>query len=154
VTASNLGTFGYARANKHDYLERFYNDLWDVLKQKLTATEQQRHVPFSDWKKLQLASRWAVQLEEALAWSSVLVCITSPAYITQEWCGEEIDSAEEQRLLSAALKVGIVREIAGGPLEKVTGTPGYLLASEDFVGRWHKLREWTEQDATGSVREL
>jgi hypothetical protein len=58
-----LVLFSYARANKHDYLESFYNDLWDVLKQKLTVTEQQRHVPFSDWKKLQLASRWAVQLD-------------------------------------------------------------------------------------------
>jgi hypothetical protein len=38
--------FSYARVNKHKYLENFYNDLWEVLKQKLTATEQQQHVPF------------------------------------------------------------------------------------------------------------
>jgi hypothetical protein len=61
---------------------------------------------------------------------------------------DEIDSAEEQRLLSAALKAGIVHEIPGGTLEKETRTPEYQLASEDFVRRWHKLREWTEQDAT------
>ena len=87
--------FSYARANKSNKLVNFYSDLWDVLKQKLTATEQQQHRPFSDWEKLQLASRWAVSLEEALAWSGVLVCITSRAYVTQEWCGRELGFFEQ-----------------------------------------------------------
>jgi hypothetical protein len=87
--------FSYARANKHKYLEKFHNDLWEVLQQKLTAIEQQQHVSFSDWQRLELMSRWALHLEEALEWSCVLVCITSPAYITQEWCGRELGFFEQ-----------------------------------------------------------
>ena len=81
--------FSYARINTNPYLKRFYADLWKGLSAQLTA-EEQRHKSFADWERLELMSRWSRSLQEALEWSRVLVCMTSRAYVTQEWCGKEL----------------------------------------------------------------
>jgi hypothetical protein len=81
--------FSYARINTNPYLRRFYADLWKGLSAELTA-EEQRHKSFADWERLELMSRWSRSLQEALEWSRVLVCMTSRAYVTQEWCGKEL----------------------------------------------------------------
>jgi hypothetical protein len=86
--------FSYARANRHPYLKRFYNDLWTVMSQNLTKLEQ-THRSFTDWESLELMSRWSRDLQEALEWSNVLICIVSPAYVTQEWCGRELGFFEQ-----------------------------------------------------------
>lgn len=86
--------FSYARVNKHPYLRKFYDDLWDRLAVDLTAAQQGQR-SFRDWEDLELTSRWSAQLQEALEWSRVLVCITSPAYTSQEWCGKEVAFFDE-----------------------------------------------------------
>jgi len=86
--------FSYARANRHPYLRKFYADLWEVMKQDLTKLEQ-KYRSFADWESLELMSRWSRDLQEALEWSNVLVCIVTPAYVTQEWCGRELAFFEQ-----------------------------------------------------------
>jgi len=67
----------------------FYEDLWKAMQPQLSAAEQ-AHKSFADWEGLELGSRWSRSLQEALEWSRVLVCATSHAYVTQEWCGKEL----------------------------------------------------------------
>lgn len=64
------------------------------MRQSLTKLEQ-NHRSFADWESLELMSRWSRELQEALEWSNVLMCIVSPAYVTQEWCGREVAFFEQ-----------------------------------------------------------
>ena len=89
MAGTNWFFFSYARINKSRNLQTFYEDLWNGLRDQLTAAEQ-GHKSFADWEGLELGSRWGRSLQEALEWSRVLVCVTSPAYFTQEWCGKEL----------------------------------------------------------------
>jgi len=50
-------------------------------------------------------------------------------------------------VLDRALQLGVVREIAGGPVEKITGSPGFQLTTEDLLYRWPRLKEWRARNA-------
>ena len=86
--------FSYARINRDDHLNRFYDDLCKeaALKQYWPGGE----IGFFDTKSLETGTMWEPELEKALGSSRVLVAICSPNYINSTYCGKEFQIFHER----------------------------------------------------------
>ena len=90
--------FSYARETLDPYLEDFFKDLSASIAIGNTPwAPEDDHVSFRDKENLRLGENWKSHIEGALQTSTVLVCITSVAYFTKEFCGKEYYFFDQRR---------------------------------------------------------
>lgn len=90
--------FSYAQANIDKELESFFEDLCDEVKvytPGYTAKDSRLH--FRDKTGIPLMEEWQPHIMNALQTSSVLVCVTSPAYFASRFCGQEFYVFDQRR---------------------------------------------------------
>jgi FxsC-like protein len=80
--------FSYARGSYDDYLQKFFDELSDRVRQRL-GLPRGTPVGFLDKEDLELGSEWGPALARALQSTRVLVSLYSPAYFNSEFCGRE-----------------------------------------------------------------
>jgi hypothetical protein len=78
----------YSRSDITTYLERFYNDLSDEIRSQ-RGIPRDGVVGFFDQHDIQLGASWEGQIAEALEAAKVMVCIYSPGYFKNPYCGKE-----------------------------------------------------------------
>ncbi len=86
--------FSYARANRDEYLNRFYQDLCDEA--ALKDYWPNREIGFFDAKAIETGTIWDEELAKALRTSSVLVAMCSPDYVNSTYCGKEFQVFRER----------------------------------------------------------
>jgi hypothetical protein len=77
--------FSYARHDKDDYMERFFDDLHKEVMDRAVVTEAAAR----DMRVIKPGDDWPNTLVEALQNSQTLLCVYSPWYFNREFCGKE-----------------------------------------------------------------
>lgn len=85
--------FSYARDNTDKYLDKFYADLREEIRQHTGLL--QANILFRD-TGLQTGEYWDNELKDALATSEALICVVSPIYVGREFCGKEFQIFRER----------------------------------------------------------
>src|SRR6185503_7700944 len=88
--------FSYAHFENAEYLQRFYDDLSDLVSSQAALAKPA--MSFTDEKKpgyidrvaITHGSIWNTSLETGLKNCSVFVPIYSPSYFNSEYCGKEL----------------------------------------------------------------
>src|SRR5438874_1656423 len=86
---SHIVFFSYARENLDPYLEDFFKDLSAAIAPATQWGAEDERISFRDKANLRLGENWKSHIEGALQSSTVLVCVTSVAYFSKEFCGKE-----------------------------------------------------------------
>src|SRR5690349_11190189 len=71
--------FSYTRGNSGVYLQQFFNDLSDELREK-RGHGKDTVVGFFDQREIEVGEKWDDTILTALQESKVMVCIYSPGY--------------------------------------------------------------------------
>jgi FxsC-like protein len=87
--------FSYARANRDEYLDRFFKNLCDEA--ALKEYWPSREIGFFDAKTLETGTMWEEGLANALRTCGVLVAICSPDYVNSPYCGKEFQIFHERQ---------------------------------------------------------
>lgn len=97
--------FSYTRANNDPYLQTFFQDLQEEVRQRrgLPAGAQ---VGFFDQRSIELGDAWDDDIVAALQTCKVMVSLASPAYFNSDYCGREW--ALFRRRCQAAAAGGVV----------------------------------------------
>jgi hypothetical protein len=77
--------FSYARNDYDGYLQRFYEDLCETVRQM--AAED--GVGFQDISEIEPGEDWEEQLASALQSSHTMLCVYTPWYFKRPYCGKE-----------------------------------------------------------------
>jgi hypothetical protein len=80
----------YAHINRDGVLERFVKRLREEVLQRGPGGLKPEDVVFFDSEGIQTGEQWVKKLSAAVSECKVCVAICSPAYITSEFCGKEI----------------------------------------------------------------
>lgn len=80
--------FSYTRANNDSYLQQFFDDLSQWIRD-LIGLPKDAKVGFFDQREVELGEEWEETIKDALQTSKVMVCIYSPGYFNSEYCGKE-----------------------------------------------------------------
>jgi TIR domain-containing protein len=79
----------YTRSNNNDtHLNRFFEDLSDEIRDR-RGLARDAEVGFFDQRDIELGETWDARIAKALQASKVMVCIYSPSYFKQPYCGKE-----------------------------------------------------------------
>jgi FxsC-like protein len=106
--------FSYTRGNYGEYLQKFFDDLSQELREQ-RGYGKAEVVGFFDQHDIELGEEWEKTIAQALQESKVMVCIYSPGYFKSSYCGKEWEVFQQRR--NAYLKE---RKAAG---EKVPSLP-------------------------------
>jgi FxsC-like protein len=79
--------FSYSHIDKSPYLDKFYKELENAVKQRIPEAKGQ--IGFRDEQSLGYGDRWPEKLVSALSNACVFVALYSPTYFTREYCGKE-----------------------------------------------------------------
>jgi FxsC-like protein len=90
--------FSYSRANDDAFLQQFFEDLSQAIRE-LEGFGPKEVVGFFDQRELKLGAEWDNRLVDALQTCPALVCVYSPAYFKSENCGREWQVFEDRRKL-------------------------------------------------------
>jgi|ERR1022692_698558 FxsC-like protein len=82
--------FSYARADRDDRLDRFYQRLCKEVGKAKQLSESE--AGFFDQRSIEIGDIWDEKLREGLRTARVLVCMCSPSYFTREYCGKELQA--------------------------------------------------------------
>lgn len=152
--------FSYARANNDSYLQRFFEDLSDKIRDILGFSKD-KQVGFFDQKDLELGAEWDKELATALQACPVLVSLYSPAYFNSLYCGKEWECFRRRRALYAdnARKAGmenvglppVIKPVIWIPLRPsqkpptAVGGPQYKLGDPEAVHNVTGLKTMRKQ---------
>jgi hypothetical protein len=93
--------FSYTRSNNDTHLNQFFEDLSEQIRNG-RGLARDAEVGFFDQRDIELGETWDARIAKALQASKVMVCIYSPGYFKQPYCGKEwtafYDSCEQSRL--------------------------------------------------------
>jgi hypothetical protein len=123
--------FSYARENLDRYLEDFFRELCEDIAAYTTWGSEDDNISFRDKNNLRLMEHWKTHIEGALQSSSVLVCVTSVAYLNKEFCGREyylFDQRRRQGLAQGADPPAVILPVIWAPVPG--GLPNYMNAVE------------------------
>src|ERR1044072_2738493 len=88
--------FSYTRGNYGEYLQRFFNDLSQELREQ-RGHGKEKVVGFFDQHDIELGEEWEKTIAKALQESKVMVCIYSPGYFKSPYCGKEWEVFRRRR---------------------------------------------------------
>lgn len=81
--------FSYPRSADNAYMEKFYNELEDMVRQ-FRGKKKDEPVGFIDQQDLERGSDWPEELKNALQTSKVMVALYCPAYFNSAFCRKEL----------------------------------------------------------------
>jgi FxsC-like protein len=82
--------FSYARQDRDDRLDRFYQDLKKNVRLAKQLAEDE--TAFFDQQSIEVGDVWTEKLRDGLRTARVLVSICSPTYLSRESCGKELQA--------------------------------------------------------------
>lgn len=124
---SHIVFFSYARENLDRYLEDFFSDLCREIAPLTAYAADSNEISFRDKKNLRLMENWKTHIEGALQSSSVLVCVTSVAYFSSEFCGKEyyvFDQRRRQGMPRADTPPPLILPVVWAPVKN--GLPDFM----------------------------
>ena len=93
--------FSYTRSNNDTHLNQFFEDLSEQIRNR-RGLARDAEVGFFDQRDIELGETWDARIAKALKASKVMVCIYSPGYFKQPYCGKEwtafYERCEQSRL--------------------------------------------------------
>jgi FxsC-like protein len=86
----------YTRSNYSDYLQRFFDDLSQAVRDT-RGLPRNAVVGFFDQNEIELGAEWDETIRKALMTSRVMVGVYSPAYFKSSYCGREWQAFHHRR---------------------------------------------------------
>ncbi len=127
--------FSYARQDRDDRLDRFYQDLYKNVRLAKQLAEDE--AAFFDQRSIEVGDVWTEKLRDGLRTARVLVSICSPTYLSRESCGKELQACLD-RVPAGAQSTAIFPIVWGMPAASAHSAFDRFQMTHDDLTRAYK----------------